>query len=147
MKKKTEEVKKKIAAIEEANQKKSEEIKGKISKARKEQSKKIAKEDPDYVDVGLGLKGGEIRPPPPPTIATKEARNTPSTARFRAPDGRIIVVTGQRNIEAVSRTRPDYQLIQEGGGLPAGIIQKLLENSYQIPPADNIDDFVLDKEL
>ena len=144
MKKKTEKVKKQIADIEEANKKKSEEIKEKISKARKEQSKKIAKEDPDYVDVGLGLKGGEIRPPQPPTI---ESRNTPSTARFIAPDGRIIVVTGQRNIEVILRSRPDYQLIQEGGGLPAGDIQKLLKNSYQIPPANNIGDFVLDKEL
>ena len=48
---------------------------------------------------------------------------------------------------ASSTPRQDDKRRRTGKGLPAGDIQKLLKNSYQIPPAETVGDFVLDKSL
>jgi len=239
-KKRVEELKKQIAAIEEGNLKKAEEITKKIAKKRKEDRAKIAKEDPGYE-----VEGGEIRTQPPSEVKPLPPPPAPAqvVAQFRAPDGRIIEVTGQHNIDLLRRN-PDYQIIQRGGamdplitlilaaisagslgalyesymrlrnnqvvpeeiateleriniplgsvvpivddiyvrmeegslpealvveirqaaaavpsgipaaraevvgrGLPVGEIQQFLKNSYQIPPAASIGDFMLDKKL
>ena len=55
-------------------------------------------------------------------------------------------------LKKIEKEDPDYvgvdiPEINTGKGLPAGDIQKLLKNSYQIPPAETVGDFVLDKSL
>jgi hypothetical protein len=52
-------------------------------------------------------------------------------------------------LKKIEKEDPDYVAvdINTGKGLPAGDIQKLLKNSYQIPPAETVGDFVLDKSL
>lgn len=55
-------------------------------------------------------------------------------------------------LKKIEEEDPDYvgvdiPEINTGKGLPAGDIQKLLKNSYQIPPAETVGDFVLDKSL
>jgi len=52
-------------------------------------------------------------------------------------------------LKKIEKEDPDYVGIDinTGKGLPAGDIQKLLKNSYQIPPAETVGDFVLDKSL
>lgn len=55
-------------------------------------------------------------------------------------------------LKKIEEEDPDYVAvdipeINTGKGLPAGDIQKLLKNSYQIPPAETVGDFVLDKSL
>lgn len=79
-----------------------------------------------------------IQTQPQPASGVNLFGNPPATAPNQI---------GSSSSSASSTPRQDDKRRRTGRGLPAGDIQKLLKNSYQIPPAETVGDFVLDKSL